>query len=115
MRISDWSSDLCSSDLAGQTRWRQRQLRRFAAFHFRVAVDDHLADETQQFGGAVATRREHEQLRRRVDEAGDAGAGFELLVIDDVFKEREIGRQAADAELTQRTVDRKSTRLNSSH
>ena len=38
------------------------------ALHLRVAVDDDVAEVGQQLGGAVAARRELEQLRRLVEE-----------------------------------------------
>ena len=39
------------------------------ARHLRIAVDDHVAEIGEQLGGAIAARREVEQLRRLVEEA----------------------------------------------
>src|SRR3546814_11766500 len=41
MRISDWSSDVCSSDLAGEPEWRGER------FHF--PVEDYLAHQGRRF------------------------------------------------------------------
>src|SRR3546814_6262169 len=91
MRISDWSSDVCSSDLLG------------------VVVDvEHgrhpAATLGQPFGfaGNVALL----QLRQ----AGDVRRG----VLADGFQNRGLG-DVAEITLGGRLPDRKSTRLNSSH
>src|SRR5690606_22861061 len=72
------------------------------ALRVRVAVDDDLAEEVQQLGGAVAAGLELEQLRRRVDQRGRGLAGAELRVGDDVFEERDVRLHAADPEFAER-------------
>ena len=47
---------------------------------------------------------ECEQLRRLVDEARGVAGVAELRMVDDVFEERQVGRDAADAEFAQRPV-----------
>src|SRR3546814_13672638 len=47
MRISDWSSDVCSSDLDPLTLWRQRAQQ--AEHHRHVA--ERVEDQEQQTGG----------------------------------------------------------------
>src|SRR3546814_7829742 len=80
MRISDWSSDVCSSDLA---------LRVYAGLD-RPSLDGHLV------------LREGERMTRSDPQ----------LLLDEV----EAGDQLGDGVLhLQSGVDRKSTRLNSSH
>src|SRR3546814_6019257 len=102
MRISDWSSDVCSSDLLDEARAELLQCRREA-----------LAGTPRTPG--LAEGMERRQLRD-ADEAG----------CDAVILEREqrvVPRQRADdaeqpPEMDQRPQhgeDRKSTRLNSSH
>src|SRR3546814_1600412 len=73
MRISDWSSDVCSSDLEG------RQIRRGVALISRALFDQlhiepaglllHLADQRGEFGGRVLDRLD--PLVARVDEHRD--------------------------------------------
>ena len=53
-------------------------LRRRLARDGRVAVHDHVAQIGQQLGGAVAARRELEQLRRLVQPAGGDAARLEI-------------------------------------
>ena len=48
------------------------------AGHFRIAVDDHLAQVGQQLGGAVLARRELEQLRRLVEQRRGDVARLEI-------------------------------------
>src|SRR3546814_4536266 len=104
MRISDWSSDVCSSDLSGVRLMRYSiGLRRgaplFEAFDlFEVEFDG---------GGAAEDRHRHLDARlfeiEFLDQPVEAGEGTveHLDLIADFI---------IDADL-----DRKSTRLNSSH
>src|SRR3546814_6972492 len=103
MRISDWSSDVCSSDLL------------IAPESDRVAaVDRHDRD------------RRPRTLPRRRDERGERGGDFARAGIfqrDDLTGRTvavDAGGERADAanivgEIGDDEADRKSTRLNSSH
>src|SRR3546814_4183394 len=85
MRISDWSSDVCSSDLeedAGERRHRAAG-----------------AEQAQRFAGKAFGAR------------GKGGEG----VARDLAHMGIGGLPAREAVIGQRGVDRKSTRLNSSH
>jgi hypothetical protein len=53
--------------VGGQRRRRQRA-RRLVAFRLRIAVDDDIAQEGEQLGGAVAAPLNSNKLRRRVDQ-----------------------------------------------
>src|SRR3546814_5173959 len=94
MRISDWSSDVCSSDLPGAQRAELRQeppthaLRRMARNH----MADLMAHDTSHLGLV---------FRQRNQAAGD---------VDVAARQRE----GIDDRAVQQG-DRKSTRLNSSH
>src|SRR3546814_1648789 len=99
MRISDWSSDVCSSDLA-------RTAKRFET---RVGLDDHPAGRpglddrlllAYLAGRAVGAAERHAALQIGVDQPG----GREQPRVAILF-EHPVGQSA----------DRKSTRLNSSH
>ena len=74
------------------------------ARHLRVAIDDHVADESQKPGRPVATFGDLEQLRRVVDEARGGIAAAELGMADQRFQEHQVGRHAADAEFAERPV-----------
>ena len=81
---------------------RRRILGRARAVaHFGVAVHRHVGDVAQQLGRAVLARLEVEQVRCRVDEARGVAIFDEIGVRDDVLKERQIGGDAANAELAQ--------------
>src|SRR3546814_4815485 len=103
MRISDWSSDVCSSDLDRDDVARLRlvdrnalepaegeQLRRAAGF-------DHLAVHVERVDRLV------DLDRPRLDAAGQ-DAPDEIVAV-------EQGREEGEGAV----LDRKSTRLNSSH
>src|SRR3546814_18393884 len=70
MRISDWSSDVCSSDLLGRDAGRQRLGHR---------VPGRIEEEGDRI--AVAPGR-HDAVRRR-DEAAVGPAVHELAAVDD--------------------------------
>src|SRR3546814_10531560 len=96
MRISDWSSDVCSSDLIGGA----------------VVVEDivenlDIAVRHHQHAGARRHARDDIALWREIGRA---------VVVHDIFEDADImpalHRQAGQVEHEE---DRKSTRLNSSH
>ena len=87
-----------------------RHLRRRSRFRLRppgdlrVAVDRHLGDEAQQAARPVAAAGKLEQLGRLVDEARRIVRRPEARVVDQALEKDQIGRHAADAELTQRPI-----------
>src|SRR3546814_10325274 len=107
MRISDWSSDVCSSDLYRQTvlsalQDAERALSRFGqqrsalvAFAQIKSQADGAADlDRQRFAGGVISRADlNRTLRKQEQAATDLVRGKAALTLS----------------------DRKSTRLNSSH
>src|SRR3546814_7434826 len=121
MRISDWSSDVCSSDLL------------LAAFQH--GVGHALGIQGDSLGGVVVTRNDVLDAVGRVvgidhgnhRNTQSAGFGDGNLVVAHVDDEQSVGQgvhvfDAADGlvELFQFAIehqglDRKSTRLNSSH
>src|SRR3546814_5788767 len=89
MRISDWSSDVCSSDLAAV------QLELLAEL-----------DRVERINRLVGERSGLDAGRDEID-----WAGIDALRIGDA--DRIIGRRCTVGEALH--IDRKSTRLNSSH
>src|SRR3546814_3786149 len=91
MRISDWSSDVCSSDLV------------------------HIAFDHEHAAGLAGSGRGAIELVERAALVEQRGFGriqiFGLAVADDAAAERDH----AAARVADRDQDRKSTRLNSSH
>src|SRR3546814_7642503 len=78
MRISDWSSDVCSSDLGGAAaavfRQQQRELRTFTggAAHDDIAAQhlgERAADRQAKTGAAVATAGGAVALFERLEQA----------------------------------------------
>src|SRR3546814_10506694 len=105
MRISDWSSDVCSSDLAVQ----------------RVAVP--IGGEGVDPGDAELAKRGGSQFADR-PRARESEPGVKLIDIVDADVAHRIGARAAPGDARSgididramhRFVDRQSTRLNSSH
>src|SRR3546814_6625949 len=111
MRISDWSSDVCSSDLAGDHAGGAED----GAHH---ATADVVADQqrVERHGAAVGGAEDGgDQIEIAEVAREDVGAGAERLCgqADD---QRGLDADAVgdQAEQSAATVDRKSTRLNSS-
>src|SRR3546814_1434699 len=98
MRISDWSSDVCSSDLVGEDG--------VDIFQFPVMdMGLHLA-----FGG------EGQRLGEVLAAADDGAAQGDALEYDIEDRRGEVtGRQADQTDRAFAPHDRKCTRLNSSH
>src|SRR3546814_8999207 len=97
MRISDWSSDVCSSDL-------DRQRDRQPGGEHQAAEPQDAADRVERWKGAPRRQR-----AIAVDENVDQ---HEMTVGGEEERGREHREELAD----RRTGgDRKSTRLNSSH
>src|SRR3546814_1037545 len=102
MRISDWSSDVCSSDLALSPTMEEGTL---AKWH--VKVGDAVKS------GDVIAEIETDKATMEV-EAVDEGTVEALLVpegTEEVKVNTPIARLSGEGE----TADRRSTRLNSSH
>ena len=81
-----------------------RRFGYFLAFHFGIAVEDHVAEVREQLGGAIAAAGKAKQFGRIVEKRGGDFAGAKFRVIDDVFDERNVGLDAADAELAEGAV-----------
>src|SRR3546814_6659713 len=109
MRISDWSSDVCSSDLQAQSRSSQ-------AIEQYIEVERGVIAQTR---GAYAAWQANERIIAATRQAVSANA----LSLEGVRAENSVGTRSildilnAEQEYlnTQVQLDRKSTRLNSSH
>src|SRR3546814_7149240 len=103
MRISDWSSDVCSSDLA----WlpcRSPYLLRLSV------IDDERLRRNGSHGYAASSPAAPGSQRALFDSSP-------RLKPHRIFKQKQVSSQGATAPRRQETElpDRKSTRLNSSH
>src|SRR3546814_2091878 len=111
MRISDWSSDVCSSDLVAAVMLGLDQPCLGGAVRRRAAVD-RLGIADREFGADFGFDR---RAIARID-AALVGLGVAILVMDEGRADAQflviglIADAAAGVE-----QDRKSTRLNSSH
>src|SRR3546814_6818479 len=104
MRISDWSSDVCSSDLTGKTLFAST-IARALDVPF-VVVDATSLTEAGYVGEDV------ESIITKLLQAADGNvekAQKGIIYVDEIDK---IARKSDSASITR---DRKSTRLNSSH
>src|SRR3546814_10466779 len=99
MRISDWSSDVCSSDLNQES-----------SFFRDTQVVEMVADAAARFG------RDNPGRRVRLWSAG-CSTGQEPLSLAMLFSEQAGDEAPVQPEIVATDVseDRKSTRLNSSH
>src|SRR3546814_6244552 len=109
MRISDWSSDVCSSDLGGTDVVLVQRLRAMPAG--RGVVEPVLL--------RVAVRAEHQHVREVAQQSEQALAiGIAERVASGRLEQRDVHAQYQQALLRygrQVGLERKSTRLNSSH
>src|SRR3546814_6477837 len=99
MRISDWSSDVCSSDLA-------------ALDHLGISVQ-HVQHVSWLESSALADFKVVEVVTRRDLHRARTKFRIGMLVGDD--GDKASGNRQAHLLANQRLIDRKSTRLNSSH
>src|SRR3546814_10580306 len=116
MRISDWSSDVCSSDLSEGTRRKRRWPERTGRTRQQGREGRHAQ------GGEGQGRRRAEQAeddaadvrgsdrRAQLSRRADLGAMEEAQQVRD-----RSGSGAGQARRGSLRADRKSTRLNSSH
>src|SRR5260370_36588529 len=74
------------------------------AFHFRIAVEDDVAQIREQFGSAVTAAGETEKLGRVVEERGGDFAGAKLRVVHNIFDEGDIRFHTANAEFAEGAV-----------
>src|SRR3546814_7897198 len=98
MRISDWSSDVCSSDLASSLTL-QRHARNFPAFR---PIRRHGSRQ----GAAASTWKTYKSALCRA---------AKLLLADPLRKAHLSGTHPGRRQSMIDEIDRKSTRLNSSH
>src|SRR3546814_5930067 len=105
MRISDWSSDVCSSDLVAVQQAQQGAAREFAGLVARQGRDTAQAARQEHRIDAAAQRAQDVRLgkRRRDGQRGDA-PDADLVAV-----------QLEHHPVLDPWKDRKSTRLNSSH
>src|SRR3546814_3772689 len=124
MRISDWSSDVCSSDLKLEGSYRPRAERRLQQVR-KIAADGGWRNEVKLAGRA----------RLALEPAGEVGIEAEVVVSFSLSHLREgqlllalvdadelvqhgnrfVARALEGVVADDRAVDRKSTRLKSSH
>src|SRR3546814_6542238 len=125
MRISDWSSDVCSSDLALQVRRPLRNHMLWGMPPIRAAESPVVAQESRSLNGAKQRAgRLVRQLRLDEDQRALACTAVDHFADAGLPGDVTLGRQATvqcylllAMENAQQVYaqDRKSTRLNSSH
>src|SRR3546814_1126208 len=112
MRISDWSSDVCSSDLRPALE-RAPELARIAKADAGADLGDRQVAAAQQFARSLAAHL--------VVQDAEAAAGGEQLPAQGAFCQVQFRgditqrRALVHTRAQQMAQDRKSTRLNSSH
>src|SRR3546814_7143802 len=106
MRISDWSSDVCSSDLDGMQQ----------VMAFDLSADRRVLQQVAVAPDAIAAEI---RVMRGLDAFAELAAQRQCGPVSDgdVFhcRQRQDGQQGQAGGKTSPSLDRKSTRLNSSH
>src|SRR3546814_1591205 len=104
MRISDWSSDVCSSDLFGDAETS-------ASLGTIEMLEGRMCRRKADCAGMFSAQRQHFTWHR-----ARTGVAF-MIITDDpaVYLERAEMHEQLAAETADLPADRKSTRLNSSH
>src|SRR3546814_5523376 len=126
MRISDWSSDVCSSDLPPPVLAAQREPEQdfaAAAHGERVgqrAFDDRGGQRLDMFGAparqaAAMLAIKVEILVQRDEGEMPRGAQPEVIILDPEQPGVIAAERLGHARAIEEAGDRKSTRLNSSH
>src|SRR3546814_7520080 len=112
MRISDWSSDVCSSDLSGEIKTLEAKTAELTA---------QWQAEKDKLAGAQKLKEQLDQARSELEIAqrnGDLNRASELKYGVIPGLEQQPGEAEAAQEnrmLNEEVTNRKSTRLNSSH
>src|SRR3546814_6853089 len=106
MRISDWSSDVCSSDLVGQRHFRDRDQSR------RREQPAHTARDIGGGEGWFELRARGAGHRCPLIRFGGSEGN---VVVEIVVEGRPSATARPAASRRAAAIDRKSTRLNSSH
>src|SRR6202012_5399545 len=73
-------------------------------FYFGIAVENYIAKIRKKLRGAVAAARKFEQLRRTIEKRRRDLARAKFRVVDDIFDERNVGGDAANAKFAERAV-----------
>src|SRR3546814_1111470 len=113
MRISDWSSDVCSSDL--QPYWKTIEVRIAAAIYFAMAIFT-IGLFVSIWRGLMRFRRLARSIRTGASHVSFAEQNRvpELAPVAEEFDRMTMALQDS-AESIRLAADRKSPRLNSSH
>src|SRR6266481_8982757 len=88
---------------ARQDRWLQA-FWNLLSFDLRVAVENYVAQVREQLSGAVAAGGDAKKFGRLVEKRSGDFAGAETRMIDDILQKRNVGLDAANAKLAQRTI-----------
>src|SRR3546814_1007245 len=105
MRISDWSSDVCSSDLHEGDRLRVRPGEK-------VPVDGVVEDGASSLDESMLTGESLPVSKRPGDKVIGATMNTSGAL---VIRAEKVGSATVLSQIVQLVADRKSTRLNSSH
>src|SRR3546814_9705181 len=113
MRISDWSSDVCSSDLLSLAAWAKKLTGKPSMAVGGVGLSENLFTSLET-GGAVVADNIKEVAERIEREEFDMIALGRALIADSQWPNK-IAQGQETLPFARAMLDRKSTRLNSSH
>src|SRR3546814_9143922 len=110
MRISDWSSDVCSSDLGS----RLRQARRNRSSQLQ-ALDHYQAPKSSGGCNLSLGASKFEKRRAHLGEPGEIDGRLHLTHPEQAPRRLVAQHEKGVRQMRHNIEDRKSTRLNSSH
>src|SRR3546814_2315132 len=116
MRISDWSSDVCSSDLSGPADDAVRSgIDRSADWSGNIDALMSAAVTVEGIGTHAIIAGQRNVIDRLARRNGNGGMGHIVHLLPGRKNGAEISIGRRSRLYAQRLIDRKSTRLNSSH
>src|SRR3546814_3504865 len=113
MRISDWSSDVCSSDLVVHFLARRREFGADAVDHFAVIAA--IRAEGVEIDPAIADLAVKQAGIARANAEAPGGTIFPIDIAGESLGDAALDAREDGAERHGHTGERKRTRLNSSN
>src|SRR3546814_6282009 len=117
MRISDWSSDVCSSDLRLPNIFRKERLRGLIPGQRDAVIQyaDHIVGEGEKLLRLMCDAGQEGIIAKKADAPYSGRRTMNWLKIKCTLRQEFVIVGWTTSKAKGRPLDRKSTRLNSSH
>src|SRR3546814_11623861 len=93
MRISDWSSDVCSSDLTQQSKGDTLQKRKSVELHKLFEEKKRLRDDEAKKKFEDEEKRKEEEERKKTEKEKASWQCAKCTVMNDRSEERRVGTE----------------------